>query len=131
MTGGDFQLGARGGVGRATAEDQPADFGDRSQRLAAKPKRGHAKQVVAVAQFARGMTGHGQRQLVGGDSAAVVRHANQLQPALLNRHVDPPGAGIDRVFHQFLDDARRPLDHLAGGNLIHDARRQLANHCHF
>ena len=123
MTGRDFQLGTGRRLVGAAAQDQPADFGDRRQGFAPKSERRHAKQIVAVAQFARGMAGHGQRQFVGGNSAAVVGHAHQFQPTLLDRHVDPPGAGIDRVFHQLFDDARRPLDHLAGGDLVHDARR--------
>ena len=36
-------------------------------------------------------------------------------------------AGIDRVLEQFLDDGRRPFDHLARGDLRDDVRRELAN----
>ncbi len=123
MPGRDFQLGAGGRRGRATAQHQPADFGDRGQGFAPKTERGHAEQVVAVAQFARGVAGHGQRQFVGLDAAAVVGHAHQFQPALLNRHVDPLGPGVDGIFHQLLHHASRALDHLAGGDLVHNARR--------
>ena len=36
-------------------------------------------------------------------------------------------AGVERVLDQFLDDARRPLDHLAGGDAVDDAFGQLAD----
>jgi hypothetical protein len=32
-------------------------------------------------------------------------------------------AGVKRIFDQFLHDARRPLDHLAGGDTIDDSFR--------
>ena len=37
------------------------------------------------------------------------------------------GAGIDRVLDQLLDHARRPLDHLAGGDAVDEFPRQLAD----
>ncbi len=68
------------------------------------------------------MAGHGQRQLVGPDAAPIVADAHQFAPPLLHRHVDVGRAGIDGVFQQFLDDAGRPLDHFARGDLVDDAR---------
>ena len=54
---------------------------------------------------------------------AVVRDPDQVLAAPLDRQVDAGGPGVDRVLEQLLDDARRPLDHLARGDLIHDRRR--------
>ena len=42
-------------------------------------------------------------------------------PPCGHRDVDPRRPGVDRVLHQLLDDAGRPLDHLAGGDLVDDA----------
>ena len=47
---GDFDLGAAGAFGRAASQHQPAHFGDRGQRLAAKPQRADAKQVVGLVE---------------------------------------------------------------------------------
>ena len=110
---------------RAAPQHQPAHFGDRGQGLAAEAQRADAEQVVGLGQFAGGVAGHGQRQLVGRDAAAVVDHADQFQSALLDRHVDPRGPGIDGVFHQLLDHAGRPLDHLAGGDLVDQATGEV------
>ena len=118
------------GVGRAAAKDEPADFGDRRQRFAAEAERADAEQIVGLADLAGGMAGHGERQLVGRDAAAVVGDADQLAAPLLHRDVDPRRAGVDRVLQQLLDDARRPLDHLAGGDLVDDARRELVDGGH-
>ena len=36
-------------------------------------------------------------------------------------------AGVERVLDQLLDDARRPLDHLAGGDAVDGGFGQLAD----
>ena len=124
LTAGDLDLRPGRGVGRAAAQRHPAHLGDRGQRLAAEAQRGDAEQVVRLGELARGVAGHGQRQLVGRDPAAVVGHADQLDAAGLDRHVDPRGPGVDGVLQQLLDHARRPLDHLAGGDLVDQALRK-------
>ena len=60
----------------------------------------------------------GQRQFVGRNARAVVRHADQRQPAGDRHHLDLARAGIDGVLDQLLDDAGRPLDHLTGGDPV-------------
>ena len=37
---------------------------------------------------------------------------------------DAAGAGVDRVLDQLLDDRGRPLDDLAGGDLVGEVRGQ-------
>ncbi len=44
--------------------------------------------------------------------------------AVAQAHLDPRGAGVDRVFDQFLDRRRRALDDLAGGDAVDQDRRQ-------
>ena len=121
----DFQLGGRHRRRRRGCGcDQLADLGDRGQRLAAKAERADAEQIVGVGDLAGGVAGDGQRQLVGRDAAAVIDDADQLDAPLLDSHVDPRRAGVDGVLQQLLDDAGRPLDHLAGGDLVDDARAE-------
>ena len=72
----------------------------------------------------------GEGQVFGDDAAAVVHDADEFSAAGFKVDVDAGGAGIDRVFQQFLDDGRGPLDDLAGGNLRDDPRRKLINTRH-
>ena len=68
-------------------------------------------------------------------SESVLRESTELAAAgytdiqLLGQNVnsyrDPSGAGIECVFDQFLDYARRPFDHLAGGDAVDQCVGQL------
>ena len=48
----------------------------------------------------------------------VVAHADEAAAAALELHFDALRARIERVLHQLLDHGGRPLDHLAGRDLI-------------
>ena len=61
---------------------------------------------------------HGEREFIRGDAAAVVADADQAAAAGLQFDVDAAGAGIQRVFDQFLHHRGRTLHHLAGGDLV-------------
>ena len=54
----------------------------------------------------------------GGNAAAVVAHAREPHAAGLDFDLDALRAGVEAVLDQLLDDGRRPLDDLAGGDLI-------------
>src|SRR5207253_1875888 len=124
------QLGPGVVIARPGLQGDLADAADRRQRLAAKTERLDAEQVVRIPQFARGVAGERERQIVGQDAAAVVDDANQLGAALLDVDVDARAAGVDAVFQQFLDDAGRPLDDFAGGDLGDHGVRQLLDTTH-
>ena len=68
-----------------------------------------------------------QRQFINGDAAAVVGDADEFAPALLDGDVDSRRAGIDRILDDLLDHARRPLDDLARGDLVHKQRWQAVD----
>ncbi len=53
--------------------------------------------------------------------------ADQAAAAAVGEHVDAARAGIERVLDQFLDHARRALDHLARGDAVDEAFRKLAD----
>src|SRR5262249_46128669 len=97
---------------------------DGGESFAAEAKRGDAKQVLGIAQFAGGMTGEGQRQILCQDAAAVVNHPNAVGTALINFYLDAPAAGIQGVFQEFLDDAGGTLDDFARSDLRDDQRRK-------
>ena len=112
------------GVARGDAE--LGNRADRGQRLAAKPQRADLQQVLIV-EFGGGVAIHRQRQIATGHAAAVVGDADPPPAAAIGENVDPARAGIDGIFHQFLDHARGPLDHFAGGDAIDDLFGKLAD----
>ena len=68
-----------------------------------------------------------ERQVVARHALAVVAHAHESPAAPVGHDLDVLGAGIEGVLDEFLDDARRPLDHLARGDAVDDGFGQLAN----
>ena len=102
---------------------------DRRQRLAAKSERVDRQQIVAI-ELGGGVPLDRELKIGARHALAVVGDADQPAAAAVGQHVDPARAGIERVFDQFLDDARRPLDHLAGGDAVDDSLGQLTDgHC--
>jgi hypothetical protein len=101
----------------AAGQTDSRHCGDRGQRLAAKSQAGDALEFLETGDFAGGMARQRERQFIAGDSAAIVRHPDTLDPALLQFDTDFARAGIDTVFQQFLQGRRGALDHLAGGDL--------------
>ena len=73
------------------------------------------------------MAGDRQLELAGRDAGAVVADADQRQPAAGGDDLDPRRTGVERVLDQFLDHARRTLDHLAGGDLVDHRFGKLAD----
>lgn len=112
------------GVG---GQRQARDRADRGQRFAAKPQRADALQITEALYFAGGMTGKRQRQIIFGDPYAIVAHLDQARAALLNLDLDTPACRIDGVFDQLFGHRGRALDHLAGGNLVGQARVEHMN----
>lgn len=117
-----FHLPGLVSIAGAGRQGQAGHGADGSQGLTAKPEAHHPFKVFQVTNLAGGVTGQGQRQVIGGNPAAVVAYPQQLDAALLNIDVDAPGAGVDAVFQQLLDHRRWPLDHLTRRDLVGEAR---------
>lgn len=84
-------------------------------------------QVIQVADFTGGMPGQGQCQIIPVNTVAVIADTNQLDAALLDINLDFRGIGINTVFQQFLHHRGRPLNHLAGGDLVNKLVGHLLN----
>ena len=84
-------------------------------------------QEILVVEFRRGMTIDREREIAIGHAAAIVGNADPPPAAAIGEDVDPAGAGVDGVFHQFLDHARGTLDHFAGGDAVDDLFGELAD----
>ena len=120
LPAGELDGRAGGLFGRARFKHQPGDGGDGRQRLAAKAERGDGKQIPDVAQFAGGVALEGQQRVVAQHAAAVVGDANQMPAAALHLDAKIGGAGVERIFEQFLDDGGGALHHLSGRDLVGD-----------
>ena len=111
------------GSGHGGFHAEAGHRGDARQGLATEAVGRDMLKIVHAGDLAGGVTGHGQFQFAGGDARAVVLHADAALAAVLQKHVHARGAGIQAVFHQFLDHTGRALHHLAGGDLIAQLRR--------
>ena len=111
-------------AGGARREGQARHRADRCQRLTPEAQAQYAFKVFQFTNLAGGVTGQGQRQVIGGNAAAIVTHPEQFHTALLDLHVNAPGTGVQAVFQQFLGHRCRPLDDLARGNLVSQPRAE-------
>jgi hypothetical protein len=68
-----------------------------------------------------------QRQVGSVDAVAVVADPDQAHAAFLEVDVDAARAGIERVLDQLLDHGRRPLDDIAGRDLVDEGVGKLAD----
>jgi len=102
----------------AGEQDEARDRRDRGQRLAAKAIAADGEEVVLAAQLGGGVALQREPRVGALHAAAVVAHPNQLAPAVEEIDLHPLRTGIERVLHQLLHHRRRPLDHLARGDLV-------------
>ena len=70
------------------------------------------------------MPGDGQFQFVGGNARAVVLNPDQGLASVFQSDVDGARARVQTVFDQLLDHSGRAIDHLPGGDLVAQLRRQ-------
>ncbi|MNM35004.1 hypothetical protein D3C81_456660 [compost metagenome] len=113
-----------GRVHRARGQRNGGHRRDGGQRLATETQGADVFQVVQGSDFRGGMARQGQRQLFLVDAASVVGDGDAFHAAFFQAHRDLRGARVERVFQQLLDHGRRPLDHLAGGDLRNQLVRQ-------
>ncbi len=106
------------GTTGARGQGQPRHGADRCQCLTPETEAHHLFEVFQITNLAGGVTSQGQRQVIGGNTAAVITHTQQLDAALLDIDIDALGAGVEAVFQQLLDHRSRAFNHLTGGNLV-------------
>lgn len=94
-----------------------------TEEIAAEAQRADGSQILRRAQLARRVAQKSRRQLAWRDAAAVVADAKIGHAAVFHLHRHALRAGVDGVFQQLLDNARRALDHLARGDEVGDMRR--------
>ncbi len=113
---------------------QALDVGHRSdarERLAAETETRDCIEVFEAGDLAGRVAPERERQLLGGNAAAVVADPDRRPARAANIDADAAGTGVERVLHELLDDRRRPLDHLAGGDRVRDLRLEEMNRAHW
>ena len=70
---------------------------------------------------------HRKRQIGARHAFAIVADADETTAAAIGDDFDAPRASIERIFHKFLDDARRPLHDLPRGNAVDDGFAELSD----
>ena len=132
LTGGDADLGARGGRPGPGPQREARHRGDARQRFAPETQRADRRQIGGRGDLAGRVSLETQSRVVGGHADAVVVDADQPLAAVFDGDHDPSGRGVDGVLDQLLDDRRRALDDLSGGDLVGQVVGQLvdARHLH-
>ena len=85
------------------------------------------REQIVLGQLRGGVALDREREVRARHPGAVVGDADEPPPAAVGHDLDAPRAGIERVLDQFLHDARRALDHLAGGDAVDDGFGELAD----
>lgn len=111
-------LGATG----ARGQGQTGHRTDRSQRLAPKAQAHHPLKVFEVADLAGSVSRQRQRQVVTGNTAAVITHPQQLDPGLLDVNINALGTRVEAVFQQLFNHRGRAFNHFTRGNLVSQPR---------
>jgi len=79
----------------------------------------HARQVVELPDLRFAWRSR-QEERHRATCGAIIANLDAFLAAVLQQGLRLTGAGIDGVLDQLLDDRRRPLDHFAGRDLIHE-----------
>jgi hypothetical protein len=118
------QTGAAGFVGAPADDLHTGNRPDGGQRLAAEPERPDGEQIIGVLQLGGGVSGDRQRQLGGGNAAAVIGDFDQSLPGPFEADLDARCPGIESVLDQLAYDRRRPFDDFARGDGRSDILRK-------
>ena len=124
---GDFQAPGAVRIPPARRDGKARHGRHAGQCFAPEPHGRDLAEIRGRRDLAGGVSGHGQRHVVGVDAQAVVAHPNPLHTGLFDIDPDGRSPGVETVFHQLLDDGRRPLHDLAGGDLVRDELAKWPN----
>ena len=95
-----------------------------------KPRVAMESRSSRGAEFGGGVALEGEQGVVADHAAAVVGDADELAAAGFDLDADAGRAGVERVLQQLLDDRGRPVDDLAGGDLVGDLVGENADAAH-
>ena len=93
--------------------------GNARKRLAAESQGGDVVEILHLPDLTCRMSKKRSAHLTCRNAGAVIRDADEGRSAVADLHRDGRRQGVQRVLRQFLDNGGRPLDHLAGGDLVY------------
>src|SRR5581483_9736543 len=117
-------------LGRARLQKQPRYRGDRGQRLAPESQSRDREQILHVRQLAGGVPLECEKRVIPQHAAAVVGQADQLPASGLYLDAKFRRARIERIFQEFLYDARWPFHHLSRRDFVCNGIGEDANSAH-
>ena len=89
---------------------------DGRQCFATKAQAANIQKIIC--EFGGAMPFNRKFKVVDRHARTVVGDPHQRLAAGGSRDFNACGTRVDRIFNEFLDDARRPLDHLTGRNTV-------------
>ena len=127
---GEIRVQAAELMGQIIAQFNAGYRSNAGKCFTAETERMQGKQIVRVADLACGVPRESRRYVLRRNTAAVVAHADQFDPAAADLHLNGCRSRIQRIFDEFLDDRNRPFDHLAGCDLVYRLIIQYMDLCH-
>jgi hypothetical protein len=84
-------------------------------------------EIRELRELARRVAHEREREVLAGEAAAVVGHADRRETTVLELDAQARRARVERVLDELLDDGERPFDDLARGDLRDHLGRQHAD----
>ena len=111
--------------------DEVRDRRDAGQRFASEAERVDGGEVVGALNLARRVTLERQPRILRAHPFAIVFDAHEPLAAQLDVDLDAARARVDGVFDELFDDRGRPLDDLAGGDLVREVGGKEGDATHY
>lgn len=115
------------GPGDPALDRESRDRGDGRERLATEAHGRHRLEIGGGFDLAGRVGFDRERKFIDGNARTIVGDPDQVPTAARDLDLDPRRTRVERVLHEFLDHAGGALDHLAGGDLVHDGGWKSAN----
>lgn len=87
-------------------------------------------EVCSFADLGRRMALEGKQRVIRVHPAAIVGHTDQAPPTGGELDLDAPGARIETVFDQLLDDRSGPFNDLTRGDAVDESIGQNSDRRH-
>lgn len=114
----DLCSGELFGIPFARGDRHSADASNAGQGFAAEAHGHDRTKIISCFDLAGRVAFETEQCVIPTHPAAIVSHANETAAARLDFDRYPGGTGIERVFHQFFDDACWTFHDFTGRDLV-------------